>query len=240
MSSHSCIICLSPIYRVIADYVHDYVCLNMTCINFKASVPECNTIRNISLRLEESVQSDYPIHPLLDECPIPTANQFCIFQPSPEQAIQQESSAVPQSALASGANRAEPPKARRPRKRAPAVKKEDLPTLRQPLSELPYNEGSEPLTEVTNYANRSVEERRLEAEFDGKVKRPLNPFFLYRKAYKGAAKEPKSNAASCIIAQSWAMESERVREHFADLASAERMLHTQAFPDYVYEPRRAT
>lgn len=240
MSSHYCIICMSPIYRVISDYVHEYVCLNMTCINFKSSVPECNTMRNASLQLQESVQSDYPIHPLIDECPTPTTNQFYAVQTFPKQATQQEFSAVPQSAPASEANRAEPPKASRPRKRAPAVKKEDLPTLEKPLSELPYNEGSDPLTEVTYFANRSVEERRLEAEFDGKVKRPLNPFFLYRKAYKGAAKEPKSNATSCIIAQSWAMERERVREQFADLASTERILHAQAFPDYVYEPRRAT
>ncbi|KAI7773952.1 hypothetical protein LA080_009618 [Diaporthe eres] len=212
-----------------------FVCLTEACENFKISVPESETFLNVWPPVSDDPSSLYPLQGLE-----PLADQTWIAQPSPQQWTQQESSAVPQSTPASGTTRAEPPKARRPRKRTPAVSKEDFPALEKPLSELPNNEGSDRLAEITNFANRSVEERRLEAEFDGKVKRPLNPYFLYRKAFKGAAKEPNSSAISCITAQSWAIESEGVRELFAGLGSTERLLHAQAFPDYVYEPRRAT
>lgn len=233
--------CFFPVYLVISDRLCDeFVCLTEACDNFKLSVPESETFINELPQVSgEPYSSVYPLEGL--EPSASTADQNWVAQPCPEQSTQEESSAVPQSASASalGANSAEPPKASRPRKRAPAVKKEDLPILEKPLSELPTSEGSDPLTEATNYANRSVEQRRLENTTDGKVKRPLNAFFLYRKAFRSTVKDPRSNAISCIVAQSWSMEGERVRDQFAELASTDRMLHAQAFPDYKYEPRRA-
>lgn len=236
MSSHSCIICLLPIYRVISDHVHEYVCLNMTCINFKYSVPEYNTVRNVSPQLEESFQSDYPVHPLLyeHERPAPTANQFRVAQPFHQQAIQQGPIAIPQPAPASGANRAKPRNA--PRKNVSAGK--GIPILEKPLSELPSRKGSDPLEEIAKYAERSIQERLKEAEVAGRVKRPSNKFLLYRKAYNSSVKKGDMHAASAIIGQSWAMEGDEVREHFAWLANTDAMLHEAAFPTYQYTPRR--
>ncbi|KAK7699591.1 hypothetical protein SLS64_011545 [Diaporthe eres] len=236
MSSHSCIICLFPIYRVISDYVHEYVCLNMTCINFKYSVPEYNTVRNVSPQLEESFQSDYPIHPLLDEheCPAPTAIQFCVAQPFPHQALQQGPIAVPQPARASGVNRVKPRNARRTNVSAG----KSAPILGKPLSELPSSKGPDPLGEIAKYAQRGVQVRLKEAEEAGRVKRPSNKFLLYRKAYNSSVRREDMRAASAIIGQSWAMEGDELREHFAWLANTDAMLHEAAFPSYQYTPRR--
>lgn len=238
MSCHCCLMCFFQAHLVISERMYkEFVCLTEACENFKISVPESETFIDVCPPV--SAETNYPLYPIqVEEPPAPTADQTWVAQPSPRQSTQPDSSAIPQSSPTLGVDRAEPPQASRPRRRG--VKKEDLPTLEKPLSELPNSEGSDPLVEATNYANRSVEDRRLEAEFDGKIKRPLNPFFLYRKAYRGVVKDPRSNAISCIVAQSWSMESKRVRDQFAELASTERMLHEQAFPLYTYEPRRAT
>lgn len=236
MSCHSCIICLLPIYRVFSDYVQEYVCLNMTCINFKYSVPECNTVRNVSAQLGEGFQSDYPIYPLLDEHerPAPTAIQFRVVQPFPRQAIQQGPIAVPQYAPASRASRVQPLKARR--KKVSAA--ERAPTLETPLSELPNSKVSDPLEEIARYVQRPVNVRRMEAAIAGRVKRPLNQFLLYRKAYLSTLDKADMRSASIIIGESWAIEGEVLRNFFTGLASTEALLHELAFPSYKYAPRQ--
>lgn len=231
MSSHYCLICLVPIYRVIPDFVHEYVCLNMECINFKASVCESDTIVNVAP--QANAELDYPIGPLENGTPSSTANLVCVAQPFPQQATPQEPIALPQAAPAPGANRAQPLEA--PPKRVSAKKR--VPVLEKPMSELARGEGPDPLEEITEYAHRPVQRRLKEAEVAGRVKRPLNKFLLYRKAYNGTVKTTDMQLASLIIAESWAMEGAELRDYFTELAGTDTRLHKLAFPDYKYAPR---
>ncbi|KAG6355394.1 hypothetical protein INS49_003356 [Diaporthe citri] len=133
------------------------------------------------------------------------------------------------------ANRAQPLEARP--KKASAMK--SVPILEKPLSELPNSKGSDPLEEITEYAHRSVERRWKEAEVTGRVKRPLNKFLLYRKAYYSTVSKTDMQKASLVIGESWAMEGDELRNYFTGLANTDTMLHKQAFPGYKYTPQCA-
>ncbi|KAI5922013.1 hypothetical protein F4810DRAFT_721760 [Camillea tinctor] len=112
-----------------------------------------------------------------------------------------------------------------------------------PLSTL-VSEGSTPEAEVEKFVNRSVD-TRLE-EFagykDGRVRRPLNAFMLYRKAYQVLAKEYSDDLNHQNISKtcgaSWRTETPECRERFAKFATTELENHRLAFPDYKYTPRK--
>lgn len=231
MSSQYCRLCRMSVYRVTPDYVDEYVCLNKGCCNFKISFPESKTLNDICPQV--SGEGDYPISPLL-YCPSPTLNQSRVTQPSPQQHAH---TAVTQPVSASETDSAEPPQP--PHTKARATKIKDIPILETPLSEQPNKSHVDPMTVIAKHANRSVEERRRETGADGKVRKPLNPWILYRKAYsavkvkvkvKGIEKYALPNTS--LLAQSWSMESNSVTKYFSDLAGIDRSLHMQAFPDY--------
>lgn len=268
MSSHFCLSCCFPVYRVNSNRGREvYVCLTEDCRNFKVSVPESETF--VDFWHEMTRQPDYPVEPLEDERPAVTEsqlgvarpnteqpthgksdypdylpdgespfslaeNQASASQPCPQQSRQEEPEAVPQSTATSVAKDADSRKTRR-KKNVPAQRKDSI--LEKPWSELPTEEGSDPIAEITKYVNRSVERRRFEAEFNGKARRAVNQFILYRKAYSDIAKVVGMQSFPAKAAESWARESACVHDQFSALANTEKRLHKEAFPNYKYKPR---
>lgn len=265
MSSNCCPVCFFPVYLIIPGAsVYDtsreweYTCLYSDCINFKVSMPESAVIINSDGQVSDAV--DYPSWPLEQQLPVYNSAQTWFTQPYPPQSMHQEFIAVGQAgpgpATAARLEEQEPRCKKTPAKKggkkdsdlttrekrygkwAQTKKFHDLPNLEKPLSELSNSEGSDPMTKITSYANRSIECRHEEAKLVGRVKRPHNPFILYRMAFKGAAlmKDLPHYKVSSVVGQSWAMESARVRDQFVELAANERDLHAQAFPDYKFNP----
>lgn len=95
--------------------------------------------------------------------------------------------------------------------------------------------------DVSEFVHRSIEIRRYEAEVSGKIKRPLNAFMLYRKAFQNVAKTQSTRNnhqhISSICGESWSsQEPPDIVDKFNELAAIERRMHEQAFPDYRYDP----
>ncbi|RKF72529.1 putative hmg box protein [Golovinomyces cichoracearum] len=117
--------------------------------------------------------------------------------------------------------------------------------LDKPLSKLTENFTHIPLVDIDAYVNRSAEERHKEVEQGkepGKVKRPMNSFMLYRKAYQIRTKYwcSKNNhqVVSQVCGDSWPLEPESVKRMFADWAQIERNNHRKAHPDYKFSPNK--
>ncbi|KAI0427291.1 hypothetical protein F5Y09DRAFT_344853 [Xylaria sp. FL1042] len=160
----------------------------------------------------------------------------------------------------------------RSKKRKRATGDGDQPiTLVQPLSELVKDITGITDTDIEAYVNRSPEQRRDEVRESksGKVKRPMNAFMLYRKAYQnrtkewkrlddirrkeeraaaatsgeGSAKPEKGHDNHQVISQvcgtSWNMETEELRGQYDAWAKIERNNHKLAFPDYKFAPAKS-
>ncbi|KAI5919244.1 hypothetical protein F4810DRAFT_515039 [Camillea tinctor] len=118
--------------------------------------------------------------------------------------------------------------------------------LADPLSVLCKNVELEEGTDVDidEYVRRSPEQRRAEvaASKDQKIKRPMNAFMLYRKAYQNRTKALRKQHNHQFISQvcgvSWNMEPQDLRDRFDDLAKIERENHRLAFPDYKFSPTK--
>lgn len=113
--------------------------------------------------------------------------------------------------------------------------------LSKPLSELARENPSIVVSDVAAFSMRSTELRLSEAATAGKVKRPLNAFMLYRKAYQNVAKtqckRDNHQQVSSVCGESWKLrEPSSVIDHFNHLASVEKQLHERAFPEYRYDP----
>ncbi|KAK5628227.1 hypothetical protein RRF57_003942 [Xylaria bambusicola] len=159
-------------------------------------------------------------------------------------------------------------RAPRPKKRKKAVgdayAEQSSIALGNPLSELVKGITNVTDTDIDAYVNRSPEERRREvaASKTGKVKRPMNAFMLYRKAYQNRTKEwkrlddirRKEESASegkpekghdnhQVISQvcglSWNMEPQDLRDQYDEWAKIERNNHKLAFPDYKFAPAKS-
>ncbi|KAI3331926.1 hypothetical protein HD806DRAFT_529697 [Xylariaceae sp. AK1471] len=136
--------------------------------------------------------------------------------------------------------------------------------LAAPLSELVKNLTNVTDTDIQAYVNRSPEERRHEVSTSktGKVKRPMNAFMLYRKAYQNRTKEwkrlddirrreervsegkpEKGHDNHQVISQvcgiSWNMEPQELRDQYDEWAKIERNNHKLAFPDYKFAPAKS-
>ncbi|KAI1640759.1 hypothetical protein F4809DRAFT_661726 [Biscogniauxia mediterranea] len=115
--------------------------------------------------------------------------------------------------------------------------------LEGPLSTL-VPDSSAIDAEVEAYVSRSAEVRLQEVSGykDGRIRRPLNAFMLYRKSYQGPAKlwsdESNHQNISKTCGASWRMETPQVRDRFAAFAAMELDNHRLAFPDYKYTPRK--
>ncbi|PQE06379.1 HMG box protein [Rutstroemia sp. NJR-2017a WRK4] len=133
----------------------------------------------------------------------------------------------------------------------PKVKKEKVKAekkvarIEKPLSELTKDIEEVPVIDVEAYVNRSVEERRREVEegkSQGKVKRPMNSFMLYRKAYQNRAKHwclgNNHQVVSQVCGDSWPLEPDEIREKYTELARVERINHQNAHPGYKFSPTK--
>ena len=100
--------------------------------------------------------------------------------------------------------------------------------------------------DVGTYAQRPVSVRQQEAAEQSKVKRPLNDFVLYRKAYIDVVKARfmlgektiNQQRVSRICGDSWKMEVPEIKSKFKELSNMERDRHGQAFPEYKYAPKQ--
>jgi hypothetical protein len=142
------------------------------------------------------------------------------------------------------------PRSTRIEKSTPKKKKErakppkNMPVLDRPMSEL-TKASSIPIADIETYVHRSSDVRRQEIETGknpGRVKRPMNAFMLYRKAYQQRAKEWASQhnhqIVSRVCGMSWPLEPEHVRQQFKSWADTERDNHQKAHPNYKFTPAK--
>lgn len=124
-------------------------------------------------------------------------------------------------------------------------KQKEPPIIHRPLSELA---GGYPEVEMPNieaYVQRSTDERVKEViENDknpGKIKRPMNSFMLYRKAYQNLAKalsQNHHNVISRVAGQGWALEPKHIQQQFEDWSEIEKRNHRLAYPNYKFAPAK--
>ncbi len=114
----------------------------------------------------------------------------------------------------------------------------------KPISEL-TQKSVIPVVDIETYVHRSSEVRRLEIETGknpGKIKRPMNAFMLYRKAYQSRAKEwadqYNHQVVSQVCGKSWPLEPEELRQQFKTWAEIERDNHHKAHPNYKFAPSK--
>ncbi|KAK4144645.1 uncharacterized protein C8A04DRAFT_11254 [Dichotomopilus funicola] len=142
------------------------------------------------------------------------------------------------------------PRSTRVEKSVPKRKKErakppkNMPVLDKPMSEL-TKASSIPVADIETYVHRSADARRQEIETGktpGRVKRPMNAFMLYRKAYQQRAKEWASQHNHQIVSRvcglSWPLEPEHIRQQFKTWADIERDNHQKAHPNYKFTPAK--
>ncbi|MCJ1357403.1 MAG: hypothetical protein MMC33_007399 [Icmadophila ericetorum] len=136
-----------------------------------------------------------------------------------------------------------------PQKTRPAPKrtaKDDphLPQLEAPMSQFfESSDNGKPVKDIFDHVHRSAESRRgVGRRTDEKIKRPMNAFMLYRKAYAEAvAKYMNKNnhqAISKILGASWRLEPKNIKEIYQQYAEIDKANHQIAFPDYVFQPKK--
>lgn len=143
-----------------------------------------------------------------------------------------------------GGSPAKTPKKRVKKEKVKAESK--MAKLHKPLSELTAAWTHVPVVDIDAYVNRSAEERRREVETGkqpGKVKRPMNSFMLYRKAYQNRTKnwclQNNHQVVSQVCGESWPLEPEQIRAQFNEWARIERQNHQNAHPGYKFSPTKA-
>lgn len=117
--------------------------------------------------------------------------------------------------------------------------------LDQPLSFLTKDWKHCPVVDIDAYVNRSAEVRRKEVEdgkIPGKVKRPMNSFMLYRKAYQNRTKDwclqNNHQVVSQVCGDSWPLEPDHIKDQFSEWARIERINHQNAHPGYKFSPTK--
>ena len=132
---------------------------------------------------------------------------------------------------------------KRKKDRAKAPKK--VAKLDKPLSELTKDWTHIPVVDIEAYVNRSSEVRLEEVangKPPGKIKRPMNAFMLYRKAYQNRTKDwclhNNHQVVSQVCGDSWPLEPEHVRIQFNEWATLERANHQLAHPGYKFTPAK--
>jgi isopentenyldiphosphate isomerase len=117
--------------------------------------------------------------------------------------------------------------------------------LDKPLSILTKEFKHVEVHDIEAYVNRSAEQRRKEVDegkVPGKVKRPMNSFMLYRKAYQNRAKEwclqNNHQVVSQVCGDSWPQEPDEIKDQFSEWARIERLNHQNAHPGYKFSPTK--
>jgi hypothetical protein len=133
------------------------------------------------------------------------------------------------------------PQKKKPRSRA----KKTVERIEKPLSELARQYPNVAVTDIETYVHRPVAERLREVEeckTPGKIKRPMNAFMLYRKAYQNLAKnlctQNNHQLVSKICGGGWPVEPDHIREQFNEWAKIERANHQLAHPGYKFTPSK--
>lgn len=115
----------------------------------------------------------------------------------------------------------------------------------KPLTQIALDMPHLPVADIATFVNRSAEERRLETSRNrkpGQIKRPMNAFMLYRKAYQEVAKTQcvKNNHqhVSKVCGAGWSLEPVEIHEEFNEWARLERSNHQQAHPGYKFTPSK--
>ena len=115
----------------------------------------------------------------------------------------------------------------------------------RPLSKIALELPDVFVADINLLVRRPIEERRKEigdAKNPGKIKRPMNAFMLYRKAYQNLAKRLCAHNNHQLVSQvcgdRWKIEPEDVREQFKEWATIERSNHQEAHPEYKFAPAK--
>jgi hypothetical protein len=137
------------------------------------------------------------------------------------------------------------PKPKREPKRTKIKAESKVAKLEKPLSELTKDWTHVAVIDIDAYVNRSAEVRRREVEegkIPGKVKRPMNSFMLYRKAYQNRTKDwclqNNHQVVSQVCGDSWPLEPDVVKDQFSEWARIERINHQNAHPGYKFSPTK--
>jgi hypothetical protein len=137
------------------------------------------------------------------------------------------------------------PKPKKPKREKGVKAEKKVAKLDKPLSILTKDWKHVPVVDIEAYVNRSAEVRRREVEegkTPGKVKRPMNSFMLYRKAYQNRTKDwclqNNHQVVSQVCGDSWPLEPEEVKEKFTQWAKLERQNHQNAHPGYKFSPTK--
>ena len=103
--------------------------------------------------------------------------------------------------------------------------------------------------DMERWVHRPRDQRHEEAQRDGRIRRPMNPFMLYRCAFYGLIGKLLSEKGfttikpqdiSRVAGSSWQIESPHVKEKYRRLAARERKNFVDAFPGYKFEPKKGS
>lgn len=141
----------------------------------------------------------------------------------------------------------EQPQSRRRRTGATRASRKEIkfPDLTIPLSEWAKQTGIQP-KDIQSFATRDIKKRIAQAESSGYVKRNLNVFFLYKRAFRDVAQawmeihHPEQAKTQpplvTLVGESWAKESLEFKKSYTYYSDLERDGLRLAFPDYKYRP----
>lgn len=120
-----------------------------------------------------------------------------------------------------------------------------FPDLEVPLSVWGADNNVQP-QDVADFATRDIDQRITRALKDGYVKRNLNIFFLYKRAYSRVAQawltqyHPSMSKTQpplvTLVGESWKKESAGFKSYYNKFSEQEREGLKNAFPDYKYKP----
>lgn len=115
----------------------------------------------------------------------------------------------------------------------------------KPLSEAARDFPDIHVADIEAFVSRPTEERLSETSRNkkaGQIKRPMNAFMLYRKAYQEVAKTQCSQNnhqhVSKVCGAAWVLEPAQIKENFDQWARIERVNHQRAHPGYKFTPSK--
>lgn len=115
----------------------------------------------------------------------------------------------------------------------------------KPLSESAKDFPNIHVADIETFVNRSAETRLSETSRNkkqGQIKRPMNAFMLYRKAYQDVAKtqcaQNNHQHVSKVCGAAWVLEPVQLKEAFDQWARIERVNHQRAHPGYKFTPSK--
>ncbi|KAL2111147.1 hypothetical protein VUR80DRAFT_246 [Thermomyces stellatus] len=118
--------------------------------------------------------------------------------------------------------------------------------MQRPLTELAAEYPNVAILDIATYVRRPREVRLQElarAKKDpGKIKRPMNSFMLYRKAYQNVAKAlcgDQHHEISRVAGDAWNNEPVSVRKQFKAWANIENANHRHVYPEYKFAPKKS-